>query len=82
MSSKVFSLLKKDSTLQKVLSNFWGVLSLSVILVFIIISLFAYLIAPDSSNNANTMHLSIHSKSPGFSVDHVVVEKHQNSRLF
>jgi len=29
---------------------------------------FAYVFAPDSSENANQMHLSIHSKSPGFEV--------------
>ena len=30
------------------------------------ISTFAYVIAPDSSQYANQMHLSIHSKPPGF----------------
>ena len=29
-------------------------------------STFAYIIAPDSSQYANQMHLSIHSKPPGF----------------
>ncbi len=66
MSSKGISLLKKESTLQKIFSNFWSVLSLSVILLFVFVSVFAYVFAPDSSNNANTMHLSIHSKPPGF----------------
>ena len=31
-------------------------------------SIFAYVIAPDNSQNANQMHLSIHSEKPGFSV--------------
>jgi peptide/nickel transport system permease protein len=30
---------------------------------------FAYVLAPDKSENANQMHLSIHSKPPGFQVD-------------
>ena len=34
----------------------------------IFLALFAYVIAPDNSENANQMHLSIHSKSPGFAV--------------
>ena len=33
------------------------------------IAVFGYLIAPDNSQNANQMHLEIHSKEPGFSVD-------------
>jgi hypothetical protein len=32
------------------------------------VSIFAYVISPDSSQYANQMHLSIHSKKPGFSV--------------
>ncbi len=54
--------------LQKFKKNFWGVFSLLFILLMIFLSLFAYIIAPDNSVNANQMHLSIHSKSPGFSV--------------
>lgn len=55
--------------LQKFKRNFWGVLSLSYIIVCGIIALFAYTFAPDNSQNANQMHLAIHSKSPGFKVD-------------
>lgn len=54
--------------LQKFKKNFWGVLSLCYILACGFIAVFAYVFAPDSSQNANQMHLSIHSKSPGFSV--------------
>lgn len=54
--------------LQKFKKNFWGVFSLCIILLFSFIALFAYVLAPDSSRNANQMHLSIHSKSPGFEV--------------
>ena len=55
--------------LQKFKKNFWGVLSLGLIVLCGLLALFAYVIAPDSSQNANQMHLSIHSKSPGFTVD-------------
>ena len=32
------------------------------------VAIFAYLLAPDNSRNANQMHLEIHSKKPGFEV--------------
>ncbi len=47
-------------------NNFLGIISLGYILFIFFISLFAYIIAPDNSKNANTMNLSIHSKKPGF----------------
>ena len=59
--------------LQKFKRNFWGVLSLSYIIVCGLIALFAYTFAPDNSQNANQMHLSIHSKSPGFTVDMLTI---------
>lgn len=54
--------------LQKFKKNFWGVFSFWLIVVIGLISIFAYVIAPDDSQNANQMHLSIHSKPPGFKV--------------
>ena len=54
--------------LQKFKKNFWGVFSFWFIVLLIFVSLFAYVFAPDHSQNANQMHLSIHSKSPGFEV--------------
>lgn len=54
--------------LQKFKKNFWGVLSFWLIVSIGLISVFAYVIAPDDSQNANQMHLSIHSKPPGFKV--------------
>ena len=54
--------------LQKFKKNFWGVFSFGIIVFIGIISVFAYVIAPDNSQNANQMHLSIHSKKPGFKV--------------
>lgn len=54
--------------LQKFKKNFWGVFSLGIIVGIGLVSVFAYVFAPDASKNANQMHLSIHSKSPGFEV--------------
>jgi len=74
--------------LQKFKKNFWGVFSLGIIGCIGLISIFAYLFAPDASKNANQMHLSIHSKSPGFEVQMLTIpsgiESNQNlpSKLF
>lgn len=74
--------------LQKFKKNFWGVFSLGIIGCIGLISIFAYLFAPDASKNANQMHLSIHSKSPGFNIQMLTIpsgiESNQNfiSKLF
>ena len=49
--------------------NFLGILSFIFILFVFFISLFAYIISPDNTENANTMNLSIHSKKPGFKTE-------------
>ena len=54
--------------LQKFKRNFWGVLSFWYIVLCGLLAVLAYAFAPDNSQNANQMHLSIHSKSPGFEV--------------
>jgi peptide/nickel transport system permease protein len=54
--------------LQKFKKNLWGVLSFWFIVLIGVVSIFAYVFAPDDSQNANQMHLSIHSKKPGFNV--------------
>lgn len=54
--------------LQKFKKNFWGVLSFIIIIFYALVALFAYVIAPDNSQYANQMHISIHSQPPGFSV--------------
>ncbi len=53
--------------------NTSGVISLIYIILVALVALFGYVIAPDNSKNANQMHLSIHSKSPGFTVDMLVI---------
>ena len=51
----------------KVLARYkLGFLSVVYILFLGIVSVFAYSLTPDSSSNANQMHLEIHSKPPGF----------------
>ncbi|UPS92114.1 MULTISPECIES: ABC transporter permease [unclassified Bizionia] len=59
--------------LQKFKKDFWGVFSLGFIVFVGIISIFAYVIAPDNSQFANQMHLSIHSKKPGFTVQMLTI---------
>jgi peptide/nickel transport system permease protein len=54
--------------LQKFKKNFWGVFSLTFLVLCTLVAIFAYAIAPDDSENSNQMHLSIHSKVPGFTV--------------
>jgi peptide/nickel transport system permease protein len=54
--------------LHKFKKNLWGVFSLAFIVILVLVSIFAYVLAPDSSENANQMHLSIYSKPPGFNV--------------
>ncbi|WP_452225120.1 ABC transporter permease [Lacinutrix chionoecetis] len=66
MSSKTNSL--SQLALQKFKKNFWGVFSFYFIVFVGVISVFAYVFAPDNSQYANQMHVSIHSKSPGFTV--------------
>ncbi len=69
-------------TLQKFKKNGWGVFSFIFLCLCVLVAIFAYVLAPDSSKNANQMHLSIHSKSPGFKVEMLTipsVEKEESS---
>ncbi|MXN91861.1 ABC transporter permease subunit [Flavobacterium sp. Sd200] len=54
--------------LQKFKKNFWGVLSLGFIALLLFVAIFAYVLAPDKTQNANWGDLAIHSKPPGFTV--------------
>ena len=53
---------------QKFKRNPLGMFSLGFIVLCGFVAIFCYVLAPDNSNYANQMHLEIHSKSPGFSV--------------
>ncbi len=69
--------------LQKFKKNLWGVLSFWFIVLVGLISIFAYVFAPDDSQNANQMHLSIHSKKPGFKVQMLTIPSHlENDQSF
>jgi len=60
--------------------NISGVISLVYIILVALVALFGYVIAPDNSKNANQMHLSIHSKSPGFTIDMLVIPNEIDSQ--
>ncbi|MFD2552671.1 ABC transporter permease [Bizionia sediminis] len=59
--------------LQKFKKDFWGVFSLGFIILVGLVAVFAYVIAPDNSEYANQMHVSIHSQKPGFKVNMLVL---------
>ncbi|WP_100614200.1 ABC transporter permease [Confluentibacter citreus] len=63
----------KQLALQKFKKNFWGVFSFYFIVLIGLVSIFAYVMAPDNSQYANQMHLSIHSKKPGFAVSMLTI---------
>lgn len=67
MSNKHLS--HNQMALQKFKRNFWGVLSFWFIIILIVISVFGYFIAPDSSVNANNGDVSLSTKAPGFEVN-------------
>ena len=53
-------------------------ISITYILLVAFLSIFAYFFIPDKSSNANQMHLSIHSESPGFEVDILLIDNTTN----
>ncbi|MCB0443827.1 MAG: ABC transporter permease [Flavobacterium sp.] len=59
--------------LQKFRKNFWGVFSFGYIILMVLLAFLAYFLAPDDSENANQMHLSIHSKPHGFQIQMLTV---------
>ena len=66
--------------LQKFKKNFWGVFSFCFIVLCAFIVVFAYLFTPDDTKNANQMHLSIHSKKPGFSVQMLTIPSKEKAK--
>src|SRR5690606_19930609 len=53
---------------KKFRKNMFGVAFLMFIVLMIFVSVFAYVLAPDKTKNANWGDLSIKSKQPGFEV--------------
>ncbi|MGB1042118.1 MAG: ABC transporter permease [Tenacibaculum sp.] len=54
--------------IQKFKQSKIGMFSFGYIILCGFIAVFCYVLAPDNSNAANQMHLEIHSKAPGFSI--------------
>ncbi|KAF2519960.1 ABC transporter permease [Flavobacterium salilacus subsp. salilacus] len=65
-----------DLALQKFRKNFWGVLSFWFIVLLVFVALFAYVLAPDKTKNANWGDLSLNSKPPGFEVTMLTLPSH------
>ncbi|MGM0634781.1 MAG: ABC transporter permease [Bacteroidota bacterium] len=80
MSTKGQSL--NQLALQEFKKNFWGVLSFWLVVAFTFMGIFAYVLAPDKSQNANQMNLSIHSQPPGFQVEVIEVPNSEESTSF
>jgi ABC-type dipeptide/oligopeptide/nickel transport system permease subunit len=60
---------------KRFLRNKLAVLSLIVIICICLVAIFASIISPDATPNANTMHLELAVKDPGFSVQCVKKQK-------
>lgn len=59
--------------LRKYKKDFRGVFSFLFLIFCVFLAVFAYVLAPDNSRNANQMHLSLHSRNPGFEVTMLTV---------
>lgn len=82
MFKKFVSANKK--ALQKFKRNSWGVFSLAFIVFLTFFALFAYVIAPDNTINANNGDVSISTQKPGFSVQtiNIPLENKSTSSVF
>jgi peptide/nickel transport system permease protein len=61
------------NTLSKILKEHLGAIGIFIILIASFLALFAYLIIPDKTRNANAMNLSVANKNPGFEVQFLVI---------
>lgn len=68
-------------TLQKFKRNYWGVCSFIIIAIISLLSIFAYVISPDSSVDANNGDITISTKPPGFTVQTITI-KNPNKSTF
>ncbi|MDX1828934.1 MAG: ABC transporter permease [Lutibacter sp.] len=78
MKRKINSLT--SLALHKFKKNKIGVLSFWFIVICGFIAIFAYVLAPDNSSNANQMHLEIHTKKPGFKVLMLTIPSNEVSK--
>lgn len=70
---------KLTQTIGSLFKSIPVVLSLCIVLICGVLSIFAYAIAPDNSKDANQMHLSIHSMAPGFSTMMIYIPSEESS---
>lgn len=67
-----------SQALQKFKRNYWGVCSLFFIVILSIISILAYAIAPDNSQNANNGDISLRTLPPGTSIQMIRIPTRQD----
>ncbi|MFT5969929.1 MAG: peptide/nickel transport system permease protein [Flavobacteriales bacterium] len=60
-------------SLRKFFHNPMGLMGAVIILLAIVVSIFAYALMPDDSNNANSMDLSLSTRSPGFQIFKITI---------
>ena len=58
----------------------WATVSAAYILAMILVAILAYPLAPDKTQYANQMHLSIHSQPPGFTCKLLIIPREQPIR--
>ncbi|HLW42106.1 MAG TPA: ABC transporter permease [Flavobacterium sp.] len=64
---------------QKFRKNSWGVFSLVFIVLVSLLAVFAYVVAPDNTQNANNGDVTISAQRPGFSVQTISVPFAENN---
>lgn len=64
---------------KKFRKNYFALFGLVYLLVAFVIALLGYLITPDKTPNANSQHLELTTKKPGFEVDMVKVRRNEGS---
>ena len=70
--------MREEIVYKKFLKDLRAVFSVTYIFILVLAAVFAYQIAPDRTSNANQMHLSIHSKPPGFEVEMLLLYPENN----
>jgi peptide/nickel transport system permease protein len=71
-----------SKAVQRFSKNTTGMLSFLYILLCGCIAVSCYLISPDNSQNANQMHLEIHSKKPGFTAQILEIPSQKKTSFF
>ncbi len=67
--------MKFKEALNKFRKDVWAKVSSVYICIVCLVAIFAYQIAPDKTQYANQMHLSIHSQAPGFSCKLLIIPR-------